>query len=169
MFRWVDRWQTLGGADEPATRGLLEQRDRELEDYLNVPPFGVAARAVAVTAVAAGATTALTFDTFDMGSKAFLAVPATEVTIPASSDDLYSAFAFVSGSGAAGATDWAILGDALGTPLAIAAFEPATASVSLTFGPLYLVAGQTISVTVHNSAAGSRDFVGWLDVWRVRR
>lgn len=101
-FRFRDRWQTSladawrndrddKGGDQffRLLISLLEQRDRELEDYLNarltLDTPGVRARASAATSVAHNTNTYLPFDTEDYDTDAFHSTSTnnSRLTVPA--------------------------------------------------------------------------------------
>lgn len=142
-------------------RDLLENRDRELELYLNQPELSIAR--VANQAYTNGTTAAISFDTEYTDNASLFAPTSTNITIPTGAGGLYAV---------AWAVTWDVAGTAKTATLLVNSdpvYQAASASGTkiIYHANVKLVAGDVVTLSCTNSAGATRNATATLMMTRL--
>lgn len=145
------RWPAM----TPDLADYLEERDREIEDYLSQSDrVGWWVQRIATQSIATATSTLISWDTEQQDTDGFIAVTATTVTIPAGLGGVYAITVGAYAAAGVGATNSLDLNTTVtGAASPFTAFNIATTTV---VEPL--AAGQTVEARVYHSAGVNVNF-----------
>lgn len=153
----ADDLETVANQD----KDLLENRDRELELYLNQPQLSIAR--VATQAYATGTTAAISFDTEYTDSANLFAPTSTDIIIPGGAGGLY-------------AVAWTVTWDVAGTAktadlyinadnVYLSASDPGTKIIY--HANIVVVPGDVVTLSCTNTAGATRNATATLMMTRL--
>lgn len=153
----ADDLETIKNED----KDLLENRDRELELYLNQPELSIAR--VANQAYTTGTTANISFDTEYTDSANLFAPTSTDITIPGGAGGLYAV---------AWAVTWDVAGTAKTATLYVNSdpvYQAASASGTkiIYHANVKLVAGDVVTLSCTNTAGATRNATATLMMTRL--